>query len=324
MPRRRILIVRLGAMGDIVHALPAVAALRRTFPGATIDWAIHPKWRGLLDANPLGATPVPFDRHNRPLCRAALAALRAARYDVAVDLQGLVQSALVGRLAHPAAFYGYDPTQAREWAGALLYTHPVRTRGAHVVERCLELAEAAGARAGAIEFPLPPGAPEGELPDRFVLACPLAGWRSKQWPLEYYAPLARRLRDELGLALVLNGAPSSAGTLRQVELAVVHLSGIAGLIDATRRATLALGLDSGPMHLAAALAKPGVALFGPTDPARNGPYGGSLDVLRDAGAVTTYRRGAEIDPAMRRLSPDLVFEGLRRALSGPQDRSVSR
>jgi heptosyltransferase-1 len=102
--------------------------------------------------------------------------------------------------------------------------------------------------------------------------------------------------------------------LRSVEGAHVHISGIAGLIDATRRATAVLGLDSGPMHLGAALRKPGVALFGQTDPARNGPYGGTMIVLRDASAVTSYKRYDSIDPAMQALTPDRVFDALKAAL----------
>src|SRR5207248_3009600 len=135
-----------------------------------------------------------------------------------------------------------------------------------------DLAASAGAAATLRTFPLPPGRPEGMLPEGpYVLACPLAGWRSKQWPLDHYRQLARRLRD-LGLTLVLNGPASAFASLASVPEARPHCSGIAGLIDATRRAAAVVGVDSGPLHLAAALGKPGVAIFGPTDPARNGPY----------------------------------------------------
>ena len=125
-------------------------------------------------------------------------------------------------------------------------------------------------------FPSPKARRKAHLPDgKFVLASPLAGWGSKQWPLEFYEELARRL----DLPLVVNGPPEAAATLARIRGAHVHLSGIRGLIHATRRAHAVIGVDSGPMHLAAALAKPGVAIFGPTDPARNGPYGGSLRVV---------------------------------------------
>jgi heptosyltransferase-1 len=163
---------------------------------------------------------------------------------------------------------------------------------------------------GRREFPLPPGRPEGDLPSGdFVLASPLAGWGSKQWPLDHYRSLAARLRRELGIPLVLDGPPGA--DFAAVEGAIPHHSSLPGLIYATRRATAIVGVDSGPLHLAAALGKPGVAIFGPTDPARNGPYGESLRVLRTGAAATTYKRRASIDPSMQNISPDEVFEVLR-------------
>ena len=318
MAQYRILVVRLGSMGDILHALPAVALLRRTWPQCVIEWAVHPKWSDLFEGNPLGVNPLYLNRKIAASRRAAFARLRVDSYDFVIDFQGLIQSALVSRVARRNAVYGFHRSLLREWPAAWFYTHAVNTAEAHVVDRNIALAVAAGARPAPVEFPLPDGRPEGDLPARFVLAAPLAGWTSKQWPLEYYAPLARRLDREFGLALVLNGAPAAEAVLRSLDGVQVHISGIAGLIDATRRATAVVGLDSGPMHLAAALRKPGLALFGPTDPARNGPYGDSLTVLRDPSARTTYRRGSEIDPALRTLTPDAVADALSRRLQQAQ------
>jgi heptosyltransferase-1 len=115
------------------------------------------------------------------------------------------------------------------------------------------------------------------------------------------------------MALVLNGPPSAEAALRGVPGAWAHVSGIPGLIHATRRATAVIGVDSGPLHLAAAMHKPGVAIFGPTDPVRNGPYCDSLQVLRAPDAPTTYKRGVEIDLSMRQVLPDLVFDALKAA-----------
>ncbi len=114
------------------------------------------------------------------------------------------------------------------------------------------------------------------------------------------------------MPLVVNG-PAPPG-LAEIAGARLHVSGLSGLIDATRRAAAVIGVDSGPLHLAAALSRPGVAIFGPTDPARNGPYGNSIRVLRSISAVTTYKRGTEIDTSMRKISPDEVFEALRASL----------
>jgi heptosyltransferase-1 len=118
------------------------------------------------------------------------------------------------------------------------------------------------------------------------------------------------------MPLVVNGPPQAAGILARIEGAQVHLSGVAGLIDATRRACAVVGVDSGPMHLAAALSKPGVAIYGPTDPASHGPFGGSIRVLRSPRAVTSYKRYSEENPVMRAIEPSEVLEALREMLGG--------
>jgi heptosyltransferase-1 len=307
-----VLVVRLGSMGDVIHALPAVATLKHSFPGSLLSWVVNPRWAPLLDGNPYVDRLIPFDRRSLKSAREAWRLLRALRYDFAVDFQGLLQSALIASLARADRIYGFHYKQVREKAAALFYSNPLRAGGGHVVDRNLELAAAAGASTTLVTFPLPEGVAESDLPEGdFVLANPLAGWGAKQWPLEFYSVLARRLREELGMALVLNGPPAMAGALAEVSGAFVHLSGIPGLIHATRRAAAVLGLDSGPMHLAAALGRPGVAIFGPTDPQRNGPYGSAFTVLRSAGAPTSYRRHAEPERSMREITPDAVFEALK-------------
>jgi heptosyltransferase-1 len=308
----RILVVRLGAMGDIIHALPAVASLKTGLPGARLTWVVEPRWATLLEGNPFVDRVVLLRRKSARGLLESWRELRSEDYDFAVDFQGLFKSALTAACAHPQRIFGFDPSQIRERAAALFYSVKTMATAAHVVDRNLELAAAAGATDILHVFPLPAGAPEGDLPPGdFVLASPLAGWRSKQWPEQHYASLAVRLR-ELKVPLVMN-LPAYA--LRQVEGAIPHVSGLPGLIHATRRAAAVVGVDSGPVHLAAALGRPGVAIFGPTDPARNGPYGGSLRVLRSPTATTTYKRGDAVDESMRRIAPDEVFEALRTALA---------
>jgi len=299
----RILVVRLGAMGDIIHALPAVASLKHSFPGSRLTWVIEPKWAPLVEDNPFIDRVVLLRRDGVAGLLESWRSLRAERYDFAVDFQGLIKSALVAYAARPDRIFGFDHTQLRERAAALFYSNQTVSGAAHVVEKNLDLAAAAGAITPLRTFPLPAGRPEGALPaGDFVLASPVAGWRGKQWPMEHYQALGARLRGELGIPLVLDGPPGSG---------LEHCSGLAGLIHATRRATAVVGVDSGPLHLAAALGKPGVAIYGPTDPARNGPYGDSLRVLRSPAAVTTYKRGAAIHESMRAVSPAQVFEALK-------------
>jgi heptosyltransferase I len=314
----RILVVRLGAMGDIVHALPAAASLKHSFPGRQVTWVVEPRWAPILQDNPFVDRLVLLDRRTGASVARVWRELRDERFDFAVDFQGLVKSALVACIARTERIYGFDRSVVREPLAALFYSDRVPTRSVHRVDRNLELAAAAGTSTALHSFPLPPGRAEGELPaGAFVLASPLSGWRSKQWPLDYYARLAERLRAEAGVSLVLNGPPAEHEALAGVPSTVLHLSSIEGLIDATRRAAAVVGVDSGPLHVAAALGRPGVAIFGPTDPAQTGPYGGSFTVLRDRHAVTTYKRATEIDPSMRAVLADAVFEALQPRLARP-------
>jgi heptosyltransferase I len=309
-----ILVVRLGAMGDILHALPAVRALKLGHPDTELTWVVEPKWAPLLEQNPFVDRVLLLRRDSFRGLVGSYRALRESSYVFAVDFQGLLKSALVAVAAGPGRIYGFDANQVRERAAALFYRYKISSSAVHVVDRNLDLAAAAGALCdGPPAFPLPPGRPEGDLPTgEFVLASPMAGWASKQWPLAHYRALAERLRSELGIPLVLNGPPGAP--FQDIAPAEAHYSSLPGLIHANRRAAAVLGVDSGPLHLAAALSKPGVAVFGPTDPARNGPYGNSLQVLRSKTAVTTYKRGAAVDESMRNISPGEVFEALRTML----------
>ncbi len=302
----RILVVRLGSMGDVIAALPAVASLKHSIPRSKITWVIDPKWSLLLQGNPYIDSVLHLDRRTFMGLRNAWRELRSSKFDFAVDFQGLVKSALVATLARPERIFGFNAEYARESAASWFYSTKVPIRSYHAVDRNLDLAAAAGASNILRTFPLPLGQREAKLPDRdFVLASPLAGWGAKQWPLEYYSKLAEKLRRECGMPLVLD-APYPL----HVPGAETHVSTLAGLIYATRRATAVVGLDSGPLHLAAALGKPGVAIYGPTDPARHGPYGGTIGVLRSAEAATTYRRTSEPDASMREITADRVFEAL--------------
>ncbi len=311
-PRRphRILVVRLGAMGDVLHALPAVSSLKASFPGSEITWIIDPKWAVLLAGNPAVDRILHFNRRSLASVRETWRELRCREYDAAIDFQGLIKSAVLPWIASKCRTrFGFERSLLREKPAAWFYNRHCAARGPHVVDMNLELVAAANGSVRDLASPLPPGKPEGELPEGpFVLTSPLAGWISKQWPLESFTELARLIAP---VPLVVNGAPFAEAELRKVTGAHVHLSGIEGLIDATRRARAVVGVDSGPLHLAAALGKAGVAIFGPTDPARNGPYGGTIEVLRDPAAAITYKRGATISPSMQAISPAAVARALQ-------------
>lgn len=310
-------------MGDVIHTLPAAATLKHGFPGCEVTWVIAPKWAPLLEGNAFVDRILVFDRTSLGSILRTRAELRSRPYDFAVDFQGLIQSALIASAARPERIYGYHRSTVRERPAALFYSNAISPAALHIVDRHLELARAAGGATAVHAFPIPQGAPEGRLPSGdFVLASPLAGWGSKQWPVDFYRRLAVRVQSEIGVPLVVNGPPGSEASLAQIREAAPHVSGVAGLIDATRRAMAVVGVDSGPLHLAAALGKPGVALFGPTDPERNGPHGGTLTVLRSPRAVTTYKRRGGLDVSMRDLGPDTVFDALAARL--PRAASTAR
>jgi heptosyltransferase-1 len=297
----RIAVVRLGAMGDVIHALPAVASLKH------VTWIIEPRWAPLLAGNAGVDEVILLDRRRWSSVRDVWNKLRGSSFRIALDLQGLIKSALVVAATGAPRRVGYDTSQLRERAAAWFYNEQHRATGVHIVDRHCELAAACGATGKARRFPLPQGKAEGHLPDEYVLACPFAGWASKEWPLGRYGDLAKLLP----IPLVLNGHAAVEAQLRAVPGVVPHISSIDGLIHATRKARAIVGVDSGPLHLAAALGKCGVAIFGPTDPQRNGPYGNTIRVLRTTGALTSYKRRAEADPSMLAISPEMVATALQ-------------
>src|ERR1700734_3042198 len=201
-------------MGDIIHALPGAASLKHSFPGARITWVVEPQWAPLLEGNGFVDRIVIFRRNAPQSWKQTKDELRRERYDLAVDFQGLTKSALIAHLARPERIAGFGARVVRERPAGLFYSTRVPSGAVHVVDQALDLAAGAGASNLVRVFPLPAGAPEGRLPEvPFALASPLAGWTSKQWPLEYYEKLATLLRTKLGMPLVLNGAPGMVPTV---------------------------------------------------------------------------------------------------------------
>jgi lipopolysaccharide heptosyltransferase I len=310
-----ILIIRFGAMGDILHAVPAVSSLKLSFPDCRLAWLVNPKWMDLLTGNPAIDELVPFDKSDLSSLLQVRKVLRKYEFETAVDFQGLLQSAFAGRLSGARVLYGFSRNVAREPLASLLYTKRVHVTGPHRIERNLQLVEAMGAHELTRESWIPPGASEGQLPSTsYVLASPFAGWKGKEWPFDRYEPLGKRLKEE-GLELVISVPRQQVHRLRQSPNVFVFSSSVPGLIQATRNATAVLGVDSGPLHLAAALKKPGVALFGPTDPAQTGPFNRHMIVLRDSAIETTYKRGKTVHPSMAGLEVEDVAQALLRSIA---------
>lgn len=328
---RSILVVRLGAMGDIIHALPAVAHLRRSFPQARITWAVDSRWSTLLNGNPdvheILALPISVRQRRLNILswknfQAVRTSIRARNFDLAIDFQGLLKSALVVFFSGADRAIGFTRNQLREPISSFFYSDLVPSKSQHIVEKNLDLARAIGAKSGPITFPIPDGKPSQILPSgEFILANPIASWMSKQWPSTHYAELAKFLWKNRKIPLVIDFAPQHRACAEEIyKLApdgsvVLHPSSLEGLIAATRRARAVVGVDSGPLHLASALGIGGVAIYGQTDPARNGPFGGNFVVLRAPGAITSYRRVNKIHETMIQISPQTVWKTLDRYLS---------
>jgi heptosyltransferase-1 len=333
MPDQRILLVRLGSLGDVIHALPAASALRDAFPEARIDWLIEPKWRRLLEGNPDLTEIVPLEKKSATGLISTIRKLRTTRYTCAIDFQGLYKSALPAFASRAPRRIGFPSTYAREGFASMFYTERVNPRGAHKVDHNLTLAEAAGAaaRPAPPRFPLTLR-PEDEkqvtqelarhnLADFFVLN-PGGGWRSKCWPPERYGELHHRLAAQHGWRSVISFGPgeerlaqelvSSAGTPAPIALPL----GLGPLMSLLGLAKFVVSADTGPLHLASALGTPIVGLYGPTDPARNGPYCGTSIVIRNPGkSETTYRRGASYSSPMLSITVDQVADAVARLLN---------
>ena len=341
----RLLVVRTSAMGDIIHALPAVAVLRESLPQVSIGWVVEERWVELLCspsaplAGPRSAGRPLADRiHtvNTKGWRRSLIApdtwrqisgsvrdLRIPHYQIAVDFQGALRSALIARMSGAKRIYGF--ANPRESIAKMAYTERITANGTHVVEQDLSLSEALlGKRVGLPAAPLPRNEAAEQECDRymvehriekFALLSPGAGWGAKQWPAERYGEVAKQLSED-GLHCLFNFGPgeqglaevaetSSEGRGKKIQLSLTQLIGF------TRKAALFIGGDTGPMHLEEALRISVVALFGPTDPARNGPFGTRSVVLRNKVSPTSHKRRIQPDPGLLAMTVDEVVAAAR-------------
>ena len=339
-------------MGDVLHALPAVTALRAKLPSSWIGWAIEPQWEPLLcavsAAQPCLRGPqmpvvdvlhsVPAKQWARsPLSPATILQVKAVRdklraqhYDVCVDLQGAIRSAWVGRMAAAPRMVG--EAHPREPVARWFFPERVETTGVHVIEQAREVVAAAMREKipdCAAALPVDPEAEKWCVRwlaergiERFVLMNPGAGWGSKRWPAERYASVAMELA-KIGYATVVNAGPGES-QLAEIICAganarVFAMGGSLGqLIACTRRACLFLGGDTGPLHLAAALRIPVLGIYGPTDPARNGPYETCARVLRHPASQRDHTRRNEPEAGLLTIGVEDVLQAARQLLNEPE------
>jgi len=343
----RVLIVRLGALGDVVHAIPVAAALRRAWPQARIDWLVSAKHRDILDLVPvIDRRLVVNDRGDAAGGTSLVAAvreLRRARYDVAIDLQGLIKSALLARLSGAPRVLGFSASYAREGLARLFYTDvfdpgrgglydPRETR--HVVELNLGVLALVGITSARAEFPIeaPPSAAARTIVEqtggRYALLNPGAAWPNKRWPPDRLAAVARELRDRHGLTSVVLWGP---GEEALADAVVAEARGaavlspkttIADLVALARGAALMVSGDTGPTHIATAVGTPIVGLYGPTRPARNGPLSPlDITVSRDSVCECHHlRRCRAARMCLLDIGADEVIAAVERRLAAEPSR----
>lgn len=317
----RVLIVKLSSLGDLFHALPAVARLAEA-RSADIDWVTHPAYIDLVRRFAPVRRVIGFPRHGFAMkAPAFLRELRAETYDLAIDMQGLLKSAFVTRAARAKRRIG--PSFHRE--GSHLFYDAVtgpRNKDRHAVEENLDLLDHLGVPRGEVAFPVnwptPPDLPSG----RNIALLPCSRWPTKNWPPEYFAALAKALRNEASLFVF--GSPEDAAVGQQIAEAagggVVNQCGRTSLAELggwLAAMDLVITVDSGPMHIAAATGTPVLALFGPTDPRRTGPYGAAHRVLVREGlacrpCLSRTCRLPEADTrCLRGLTPEVVLAAAR-------------
>jgi heptosyltransferase-1 len=303
----RFLLVRLGSLGDIVHAIPVAAALRGAFPSARIDWLVSAKYRELLDLVPVIDRPLVMkDRGDAGGVASLVSAIRELRgngYDVAFDLQGLLKSAVLARLSGARRVAGFSSGYLRERLARPFYTDVYDPGGggmydprerSHVVQMNLGLLTTIGVTIAAPEFPIArvdteiARAVRERAGNRYVLVNPGAAWPNKRWPTARYGAVARAVASLHGLKTIVSWGPGEEPLAQEVvrESAGAALlsppTSITDLLALIRGATLMISGDTGPTHAAAALGTPIVGIYGPTRPSRNGPWASTdITISRD-------------------------------------------
>jgi heptosyltransferase-1 len=350
----KILIVRLGALGDILHALPTGTAIRAALPYATLGWVVEENWSQLLTASGYKESPETlspqkpvvnlihtvntrrwrrhiFERKTLAEIRGDLARLRGIHYDIAIDFQGNIKSAVSARASSARQIAGF--VNPREASARFFYHQKYSRSGEHVIEQNLSLANQAlqshlagqSLKLLAPQLPCDPAAEAWAMAEinrlgvaSYAMVTPGAGWGGKQWPAERFGALARALAAH-NLKTLVNTAPGEEHLANKVVeasngSAIPVQCTIAQLIALIRRARIFAGGDTGPLHLAAALGIPVVAIFGPTDPARTGPFGTRAVVFRHPESKTTFSHHRQPDEGLLKITADEVIGAARHLL----------
>ncbi|HVT90978.1 MAG TPA: lipopolysaccharide heptosyltransferase I [Tepidisphaeraceae bacterium] len=342
-PPQRILLIKPSSLGDVVHALPVLNLLRRKWPQAQISWLVSNQFSDLLRGNPQLSEVIEFDRRKFARWwfdpRATVALFRflrdlsKRRFDLVIDLQGLHRSGWLTWLTHAPLRVGF--ANARELAH-LFYTHrvPIDSMEQHAIQRYLAITEALGCGREPVEFHLTSDAADEAHVESLVgaigpyaILLPGANWLTKRWPAERFARLIEPLRSQFGLATVVAGGGELARLASQIpaDVNVVGKTSLRQLVALIQRASLVIANDSGPMHIAAALNKPLVTIFGPTNPIRTGPFQRLDSVVRvDIPCSPCYSRKCSHTSCMKWLGIEPVLDEAARQMTNDQTRMTNQ
>ena len=346
----RILIVRLGSLGDLIHTLPALAELHDAWPRAEIDWVVEQAHADLLALVPILSRVIVLGDRTPAGWWEVIRTLRARQYDVAIDLQGLVKSASLARFSSAKRVVGFDAEGLRERAARLFYTETVEVGDdRHVIDKNLALvrglipgpedsptlgsvsprSRGGRPRDSVLRFPLkePPSSPLQSLRAQgvqdFAAINPGAAWPNKRWPPDSFAAVALFIHATYGWTPVVLWGPGE----QEIAQAICDATGgiarcapptrLADLVAIARAAKLFVSGDTGPLHIAGAMGTPIVALFGPTSPARNGPWDHrDVSISRYDSCACHYKRTCQREPTwcLGQVSVDEVMRAIERRL----------
>lgn len=340
-----ILIVRLGSLGDLIHTLPAFAALRREYPDARIDWLVEAPHREILTMVSGLSNVIVLKGRSVGGWFDTLGELRAQRYDLALDFQGLIKSATLSRLSGATDVLGFDGKSLREPAARIFYSRSVTADDSgHVINKNLALASEVlqqrvtlreSAEEPALDFPLR-DVTSAVLDDlratgisKFALVNPGAAWPNKRWPAERFGAIAKDLHDSHGLTPVVLWGPGERVLAEAVANAsdgravIASETRLPDLVALSRASSFMISGDTGPLHIACAVGTPTVSLFGPTDASRNGPWNPNDVVLsRYATCPCHYKRQCQQPHSW--CLPDISTDQVREAVRLRRSREAVR
>jgi lipopolysaccharide heptosyltransferase I len=328
----RFLIVRLGSLGDVVHAIPAVAALKRRHPSSVIDWVVDPRYVDLVRLVTVVGSVIPFDpRRSLSAFWAWRQIGRDVNYDAAIDLQGLLKSAVLARSVGARQTIGFTREHLREPLARFFYSETVDPGEApHVIQKGIALMRALGVDDPTVTFPLT--IPRSSAADAvavqfgssgYALINPGAAWPNKRWPPERFGAVAAAIRERHGLRSVVLWGPGEEGAASAVVAASrgaaeqAPPTTITDIVAVAKGASLMVSGDTGPLHIGAAVGTPIVSLFGPTRAERNGPWLPSdISISRFDQCVCHYRRRCRrSEPCIDDISVESVIAAIERRVA---------